>query len=100
MLALLNNPLGSDAAHVEAVWEDIKRTNVGMLPDLLQEGENGLLVAPGAVAAMTERLAWLVNDRELARRLGIAGRQTVAREYSLAAMLQRYEELYLSLLEK
>jgi 6-phospho-beta-glucosidase len=27
MLALLANPLGPDVAHVEAVWEDIKRTN-------------------------------------------------------------------------
>jgi 6-phospho-beta-glucosidase len=32
MLALLNNPLGPDAAHVEAVWDDIKHTNAGMLP--------------------------------------------------------------------
>lgn len=32
MLALLANPLGPDAATVEAVWNDIKRTNVGMLP--------------------------------------------------------------------
>jgi 6-phospho-beta-glucosidase len=32
MLALLANPLGPDAAHVEAVWEDIKRTNGAMLP--------------------------------------------------------------------
>lgn len=27
MMALLANPLGPDAAHVEAVWEDIKQTN-------------------------------------------------------------------------
>jgi len=32
MLALLNNPLGPDAVHVEEVWNDIKRTNRGMLP--------------------------------------------------------------------
>ncbi|HWQ12238.1 MAG TPA: 6-phospho-beta-glucosidase [Roseiflexaceae bacterium] len=31
-LALLANPLGPDAAHVEEVWADIKRTNAGMLP--------------------------------------------------------------------
>jgi len=31
-LALLANPLGPDATTVEAVWEDIKRTNAGMLP--------------------------------------------------------------------
>jgi 6-phospho-beta-glucosidase len=27
MMALLANPLGPDVAHVEAVWDDIKRTN-------------------------------------------------------------------------
>jgi 6-phospho-beta-glucosidase len=32
MLALLANPLGPDAAGVEEVWEDIKRTNEGMMP--------------------------------------------------------------------
>jgi 6-phospho-beta-glucosidase len=31
-LALIANPLGPDATTVEAVWEDIKRTNAGMLP--------------------------------------------------------------------
>ncbi|HEX9369932.1 MAG TPA: 6-phospho-beta-glucosidase [Roseiflexaceae bacterium] len=31
MLALLANPLGPDAAHVEEVWADIRRTNAGML---------------------------------------------------------------------
>jgi 6-phospho-beta-glucosidase len=31
MLALLANPLGPDAAHVEEVWTDIKKTNAGML---------------------------------------------------------------------
>ena len=32
MLALMANPLGPDAAHVEEVWDDIKRTNAGLLP--------------------------------------------------------------------
>jgi 6-phospho-beta-glucosidase len=32
LLALLNNPLGPDASQAESVWDDIKRTNVGMLP--------------------------------------------------------------------
>jgi sugar transferase (PEP-CTERM/EpsH1 system associated) len=75
-------------------------TNVGMLPELLREGENGLLVEPRAVAEMAECLSRLVADDELARRMGIAGRRKVGREYSLAAMLRRYEELYLSVSEQ
>src|SRR5262249_49286176 len=61
----------------------IVATNVGMLPELLEEGENGFLVAPRAVEALAARLAQLANDRALARRLGAAGRQKVECEYSL-----------------
>ena len=32
LLALLANPLGPDAASVEEVWADLKRTNEGLLP--------------------------------------------------------------------
>jgi 6-phospho-beta-glucosidase len=32
MKALLTNPLGPDAAHVEEVWRDIKQSNAGLLP--------------------------------------------------------------------
>ncbi|MBI1765806.1 MAG: glycosyltransferase [Acidobacteria bacterium] len=72
-------------------------TRVGMLPEMLREGENGFLVAPGDVAVLAERLERLVINHDLARRLGAVGKQTVERDYSLAAMLRRYEELYLSL---
>jgi len=75
-------------------------TSVGMLPELLQEGENGFLVAPRAVEKLAERFVLLANRPELARRMGAAGRQLVEREYSLAAMLRRYEELYLALVNK
>jgi sugar transferase (PEP-CTERM/EpsH1 system associated) len=74
-------------------------TSVGMLPELLREGENGFLVEPRAVEKLAARLALLADDLELGRSMGAAGRQQVEREFSLAAMLRRYEELYLSLLD-
>jgi len=99
-LSSLSEGLPISVLEAMAASLPVVATNVGMLPELLQEGEDGFLVAPRAVEAMSQQLARLVNDRELARRLGAAGRQKVEREYSLAAMLQRYEELYLSLIEK
>ncbi len=71
-------------------------TKVGATPELVTDGETGFLVAPRADEEMAERLSLLLADRELARKLGAAGRQLVQRDYSLEVMLQRYEELYLS----
>ena len=99
-LSSLSEGLPISVLEAMAASLPVVATNVGMLPELLREGENGFLVEPCAAEAMTEQLARLVNEPELARRLGAAGRWQVEREYSLAAMLQRYEELYLSLLEK
>jgi len=43
---------------------------VGGIPDLVQDGENGVLVPPGDSAALAEALARVLGDRELAERLG------------------------------
>jgi glycosyltransferase involved in cell wall biosynthesis len=45
-------------------------TRVGGIPNLVEDGVNGLLVAPGDTAALADALARLLSDRELAERLG------------------------------
>ncbi|HLE85846.1 MAG TPA: glycosyltransferase [Thermoanaerobaculia bacterium] len=53
------------------------------IPELIEDGVTGLLAPPGdpeAVAAAVERL---VREPELARRLGAAGRERVARDFRL-----------------
>ena len=72
-------------------------TNIATLPELVREGENGFLFNVKDSAALAERLSRLVLDRELARRFGQVGRRRVERDFSLPAMLQRYEQLYAGL---
>jgi glycosyltransferase involved in cell wall biosynthesis len=98
-LSSLSEGLPISVLEAMAAALPVVATSVGMLPELLQEGENGFLVAPRATDKLAERLTLLAGNPELARRLGAAGRQRVEREYSLAAMLRRYEELYLSLVK-
>jgi 6-phospho-beta-glucosidase len=45
MQALLSNPLGPDALHVEEVWHDLRRTNASWIDQLFGTGT----AAPGAV---------------------------------------------------
>jgi sugar transferase (PEP-CTERM/EpsH1 system associated) len=74
-------------------------TAVGANPELVSEGESGFLIEPGDDAAMAERLSRLIADRDLARNFGLAGRRRIEQHYSLDRMVQRYEELYSSLVQ-
>ena len=69
-------------------------TPVGGTAEVVEDGETGLLVPPRDPAALAAALRRLLADRELARRLGEAGRRRVAERFTLAAMTRRILELY------
>ncbi len=75
-------------------------TNVGSLPQLVDEGVTGFLVESRDDRSLAERIALLRSNRDLATRFGQAARRKVEREYSLESMLRRYAELYLSVLNR
>jgi sugar transferase (PEP-CTERM/EpsH1 system associated) len=75
-------------------------TNVGALPELVEEGGTGFLVEPKDDQALAERLARFYAEPELALRFGDAARRKVEREHSLELMLRRYADLYLSVVRK
>jgi glycosyltransferase involved in cell wall biosynthesis len=54
-------------------------TRVGGIPDLVQDGVNGLLVEPGDTTALAAAIERVLRDRELAQRLGTAGHETALR---------------------
>jgi len=72
-------------------------TNVGGIPDAVRDGEEGLLVAPGDVPALTAAVARLLRDPALGRRLGAAARQRVERCFRAERIVTELESLYRSL---
>jgi glycosyltransferase involved in cell wall biosynthesis len=52
-------------------------SRVGGIPDLVRDGENGLLVPPEDPAALADALVRVLSDRALAERLGAAGCTTI-----------------------
>jgi colanic acid/amylovoran biosynthesis glycosyltransferase len=58
-------------------------TRHGGIPDVVIDGETGLLVEEGDVAGMAERMLRLVDDPPLAARLGAAGRARVIESFSM-----------------
>ena len=69
-------------------------TRVGGVPDLIEHGEHGLLVPAGDPAELASAIARLIEDRDLAARLGAAARDRQRAELSLDAMLTRLTALY------
>ena len=59
---------------------------VGGLLDLVADGETGIHVPAGDVAALRAALERLLGDRELRRRFGEAGRERVRERFSWAAV--------------
>ncbi len=68
----------------------------GGLLDLVVDGETGLLVPPGDVGALRAALERLLEDSELRRRLGAAGRERIVERFAWPAVtdatLAAYEE--------
>ena len=69
-------------------------TNIGGIPELIQDGENGLLFEPGNTSELIEKIISLLRNRELAVRMGQKGRQQVERNNSPERHYQRTIQIY------
>ena len=69
-------------------------TSVGGIPDMIDDGVDGLLVPPRDTDALAGALVRLTGDLTEARRLGTAARQTAEARFAMATVAQTYAELY------
>jgi glycosyltransferase involved in cell wall biosynthesis len=69
-------------------------TRVGGLPDLVEDGVNGLLVDPQDPAALAAALVEVLRDPERAARMGEAGRRRRREEFSIEATARAVGDLY------
>jgi len=60
-------------------------SRISGIPELVEDGEAGLLVEPGDAEGLAGALERLARDEALRRRLGAAGRAKVEREFDLRA---------------
>lgn len=69
-------------------------TRVAGIPEVVKDGETGLLVAPGDSAALGTALARLATDDSLRARLGSAGREFVRPRFGVDRYVASVTSLY------
>lgn len=69
-------------------------TRVGGVPEIVVDGETGLLVPAGNHVALGDALAQLLVDRELAIQIGEAGRKRAIEHFDIRKTVKKTEALY------
>lgn len=60
-------------------------TRIAGVPELVTDGESGMLVPPGDAPALTQALDSLISDSDMRRAMGAAGRAKVAQDFNMQA---------------
>lgn len=69
-------------------------TRVGGVPEVIDDGNDGMIVPPSDVAALAERLSTLYADVELQKKLGRMAAKRAQVDFSAGKMADRYAALY------
>ena len=78
----------------QAIGLPVVSTRHGGIPELVIDGETGLLVGEYETAALTDAIRQLLVSKERRLQLGAAGRERIVREFSLDQQAHRYLEIY------
>lgn len=69
-------------------------TRVGGIPDVVTDGDNGLLVDAGDIASLAQKIALLLGDAALRERLGRRARETVIARFDVSRTAAAYHQLH------
>src|SRR5271157_1016684 len=69
-------------------------TRVGGVPELITDGEDGFLEAPGDIAAQAARVVTLLTDEDLHYRMRKAGRWNASERFCSDKIIPQYEKYY------
>ena len=84
-------------ARLPTIASDIPGSGVGFV---VRNGETGLLVPPGDVAALAAALQRMATDADLRQRMGAAGERRWREEFTLDRAAERTLALYREILDK
>ncbi|HEB86088.1 MAG TPA: glycosyltransferase family 1 protein [Gammaproteobacteria bacterium] len=77
-----------------AMEKPVIASNAGGTPEMVSDGENGLLVPPGDPQALVQAADRLLSDTSLCSRMGKRARQIIMKDWSIEIMADRTMRVY------
>jgi glycosyltransferase involved in cell wall biosynthesis len=90
--------LSLSALEAMAMSKPVVACRVGGTPEVVVDGQTGLLVSPGQPAELASALERLLSHPEEAEAMGAAGQQRVREDFDLEQMVTKIEQMYRNLI--
>jgi glycosyltransferase involved in cell wall biosynthesis len=74
-------------------------TRVGGIPDVIEDGVQGLLIDAMDAAGVARAIARLDDDRDALARMADAGRRRVLQEYRVERLARDFKVIYISVVQ-
>jgi glycosyltransferase involved in cell wall biosynthesis len=75
-------------------------SNVGGIPEIVKDGENGILIPPQDQNSLANAICRVIDDPGFAADLANRARITVEQNYSIQAITEAYTKIYISILKR
>ncbi len=90
----LQEAFGLTITEAMACGKPVIGTNVGGIPDQVVDGYNGFLIKPKDPNAIAERILYLYDHPELAKRMGKRGREIAEKKFDINKRINKIIKIY------
>lgn len=94
VLATFTEGISNSLMEYMALRKPVVATDGGGTRELVVDGETGFLVPPQNPDALAAKIEYLLDNPDIARRMGEAGEARLRREFSIARMVEKTVKLY------
>ena len=77
-----------------AVGTPAVASRISGIPELVIDGQTGLLAEPGDVDVLADKIRHLLSDKDLRARLATRGRERIEREFDIAKNARQLAKLF------
>ena len=95
----ISEGLGIAVLEAMAMGKPIVATSVGGIIEILRDGETGLLIPPKDQSILADKIIYLINNKNEARRLGLNAKEE-SKIHDNIAHVQKLGQIYYELIEK
>lgn len=98
VLPSLNEAVGRVLIEAAACGVPVVASNVGGVPEIVRDGETGILVQPRNIDSIATAIITLIEDREKRLKMGSDSKAWVTDRFGADAMVENFSRLYEKLL--